>query len=104
MTLEQNYNMGKNMTVFARDLTVHARNLLVLKNCDKGSELIPLSNEMLTKLNTQAQNLDNDCLMEYMKIFSSIESEMKYALSPKTLIETAIITAISEVEKGQKKN
>ena len=35
--------------------------------------------------------------MEYMKIFSSIESEIKYALSPRTLIETAIITAISEV-------
>ena len=42
--------------------------------------------------------------MEYMKIFSSIEAEMKYALSPKTLIETAVITAISEVGEEQKKN
>ena len=41
--------------------------------------------------------------MEYMKIFSSIEAEIKYALSPKTLIETAVITAITK-DDSQKKN
>ena len=55
-------------------------------------------------LKEQSEEINNDDLMEYMKIFSSIEAEMKYALSPKTLLETAIITAVSEVGEGQKKN
>lgn len=102
--LQNNFDLGKNMTVFAKDLTLHARNLLVMKNCATANKMIPLSNEALNILQEQSQNISNNNLMEYMKIFSSVEAEMKYALSPKTLLETAIITAISEVGDGQKKN
>ena len=102
--LQDNFNAGKNMTVFAKDLTLHARNLLVMKNCNASENMIPLSNDALALLKKQSEGINNDDLMEYMKIFSSIEAEMKYALSPKTLLETAIITAVSEVGEGQKKN
>jgi len=102
--LQQSFNEGKNMNVFAKDLTLHARNLLVMKNCSSGEQLIPLSGEAHNLLKQQAQEISNDNLMEYMKIFSSIEAEMKYALSPKTLLETALVTAVSEVGEGQKKN
>ena len=101
--LQENFNAGKNMTVFAKELTLHARNLLVMKNCTSAENMIPLSNEALLLLRQQSENVSNGDLMEYMKIFSSIEAEMKYALSPKTLLETAIITAVSEVGEGQKK-
>ena len=93
----------KGTEVFAKDLTIHARNLLVVKNSQDVKNLIALSNESLELLKAQAEKIPNDDLMEYMKIFSVIESEMKYALSPKTLLETAVITAISEVG-DQKKN
>lgn len=102
--LQNNYNAGKNMTVFAKNLTLHARNLLCLKNCKQGESMIPLSNESLNLLKQQSEQISNDNLMEYMKIFSSIEAEMKYAISPKTLLETAIVAAISEVGELQKKN
>lgn len=102
--LSQNYDNGKNMIIFAKNCTLHARNLLVVKNCPNSSEVNALTKESKDMLAEQAQQIDNYSLMEYMKIFSSIEAEMKYALSPKTLIETAIITAISEVGEEQKKN
>lgn len=102
--LQNNFNAGKNMSVFAKDLTMHARNLLVIKNCTTGENLIALSNESLQLIKKQAESCNNENLMDYMKIFSSIEAEMKYAISPKTLLETAIITAISEVGDMQKKN
>ena len=102
--LQQSYNNGKNMVVFAKNCTIHARNLLVMKNCENSEEMQNLAENTKASLKEQAEKISNEDLMEYMKIFSSIESEMKYALSPKTLIETAIITAISEVGEGQKKN
>ena len=101
--VQECYENGKNMIVFAKNCTLHARNLLVAKNCPNSEEIQSLSQNTKEILLTQAKQLNNENLMEYMKIFSSIESEMKYALSPKTLIETAIITAISEVGEGQKK-
>ncbi len=102
--LGANYDSGKNMVVFAKNCTLHARNLLVAKNCKDCNQMLNLSAENMEQLILQAQKFENNNLMEYMKIFSSIEAEMKYALSPRTLIETAIITAISEVGAEQKKN
>ena len=102
--LQESYDNGKNMIVFAKNCTLHARNLLVMKNCEQSTEMVSLSQSVKNELKAQAEKISNNNLMEYMKIFSSIEAEMKYALSPKTLIETAIITAISEVGEGQKKN
>ena len=78
--------------------------MLVIKNCQNPEGLLALSNANLQLLSKQAESISNDDLMEYMKIFSSIEAEMKYALSPKTLLETAVITAVSEVGTEQKKN
>lgn len=102
--IQQSYNNGKNMIVFAKNCTLHARNLLVLKNCPNSQEALAYPEGIKASVLQQSQNITNEDLMEYMKIFSSIEAEMKYALSPKTLIETAVITAISEVGEGQKKN
>lgn len=102
--LQKSYNNGKNMIIFAKNCTLHARDLLVMKNCPNSEEMTSLSETTKQILKKQSEQISNDNLMEYMKIFSSIESEMKCALSPKTLIETAIITAISEVGEGQKKN
>ena len=103
-TLQASYDAGKNMIVFAKNCTLHARNLLVMKNCEQNTEMSTLPQTIKNELKAQAEKISNNDLMEYMKIFSSIEAEMKYALSPKTLIETAIITAISEVGEEQKKN
>ena len=91
------------MNVFVKNCTMHARNLLVMKNCPNSEEMISFTQKTQDLLKAQVNDFNNSDLMEYMKIFSNIEAEMKYALSPKTLIETAIITAISEVGE-QKKN
>ena len=102
--IHSSYNNGKNMIVFAKNCTLHARNLLVMKNCPNSEEMMAFSEEIKNQFKEQADIIKNEYIMEYMKIFSSIEAEMKYALSPKTLIETAVITAISEVGEEQKKN
>lgn len=94
--VDEAYNQGKNMIVFAKDITVTARNLLVAKNCEQSEEILSLPKEERDGLVATAKDITNENLIEYMKIFSSIEAELKYALSPRTLLETAIVTAISE--------
>lgn len=92
---------GKNMSVVAKDITVCFRNLLVTKTCDTADTMLGFSNEVFKKYQAVANEYETKDLMENMKIFSAIEAELKYALSPKTLIETSIITCMSD---NQKKN
>lgn len=86
---------GKNMSVFAKELTVHIRNVLVAKTCKDYEKMLGYAKESCDKIFNQGKNCEVNELMEYMKIFSSIESDIKYSLSPITLIETAVVRAIS---------
>lgn len=88
------YNKGKNMSVFAKDLSVHFRNLLVIKTCNNPNDILHLTNNTFEKLKQQADKLDQKKLMQAMKIFGSMENELRYALSPKILVETAIVSVI----------
>lgn len=93
--IDKTYRQGKNMSVFSKDLSVHFRNLLVIKTCSEPNKILNLPNNIFEKFEQQAKNLSEKDLMQAMKSFGNIESELKYALSPKILIETTIIGLIS---------
>ena len=92
---------GKNMVVVAKDMTICFRNLLVAKTCDSAKSMLGFSTETFARFYELSGKFEINALMDNMKIFSFIEPEIKYSLSPKTLVETAIITCISD---DQKKN
>ena len=93
---------GKNMSVFAKDISVHFRNLLVIKTAKDANSLLSLPQEMFLEYKAQADKIDEKWLIDNMKIFSAIEAELRYSLSPKILVETAIIKALGD--GGVKKN
>jgi len=93
--IEKSYLAGKNMSVFAKDLSVHFRDLLVVKTCSEPNKILNLPEEIYAKFEEQAKALEAKDLMTAMKIFGGIEAELKYALSPKILIETAIVSVIA---------
>ena len=94
--IENSYLAGKNMSVFAKDLSVHFRNLLVAKTCKEPNKILNLPTEIFEKYTLQAGKLDAKELMRAMKIFGGIEAELKYALSPKILVETAIVSVVAD--------
>lgn len=86
---------GKNLIVFAKDLSVLFRNLLIIKSSKNAMQLMAVSLTMYEKLAALAENVSEEELIKDMRIFSAIEAELKYALSPRILIETAAVGAIS---------
>lgn len=103
--IDKAYHAGKNMSVFAKDLSVHCRNLLVIKTCDNPNEILALPENIFNDFKKQADSCDKKHLMLAMKIFGGIEAELRYALSPKLLIETAVVNFITEISGGDiKKN
>lgn len=97
--LDKLEKQGKNLNFLAKDITITFRNMLVVKSCKDSQVMLGFSDEMYNAYNLLAEQCEVFELMENMKVFSGIEAELKYALSPKTLIETAIISCISESEK-----
>ena len=95
---------GKNLAVFAKDLSKHARNLLVCKTCKDVNDILNLPNDVFEKFKEQADLFEEKDLIRYMQVFSSAENELRYTLSVRLLLETTCLTAILglEVKKNWK--
>lgn len=96
---------GKNLSVFVKDLSKHARNLLICKSCKNPNEILALPDDAFNMLEEQAGNFDEKKLIYFMQVFASAENELRYSLSPRLLIETLALTVINgENVDDSKKN
>ena len=86
---------GKNLAVFAKDISRHARNLLVVKTCENANEMLSLPDDAYALFEEQAKLFDEKDLIRYMQVFSSAENELRYTLSVRLLLETTCLTAMS---------
>ncbi len=93
---------GKNLIAFAKEMTTHFKDLLVIKNCNNASKILDIPQDIYEKYLVLAQKVDVETLINFMQKFSEIESELKYALSPRTLIELVSLECASI--NNQKKN
>ncbi len=85
---------GKNMSVFVKELSKHARNLLVCSTCQKPNDILALPEEVLERCKVQAQKTDEKKLISYLQIFAGAENELRYTLSPRLLLEALSLTAM----------
>lgn len=85
---------GKNLSVFVKDLSKQARNLLICKSCNKPNEILNLPDDAFEELSRQAKEFDEKKLIYFMQTFASAENELRYSLSPRLLLETLAMTVI----------
>ena len=100
--LDEICKQGKNLVALNKEMTIHFKDLIVTKNCKDAKKMLNLSDETFEKYKKQAENTDGQTLLVFMQKFSEIESELKYALSPRTLIELVCLECASF--EMQKKN
>ena len=82
---------GKSMSLIAKELTKYARDLLVLKTADE--TLISDTKENIEQMKTAAQSCSPELLISVIRVFSEIDSELRYSVSPRIVLETAAIRA-----------
>lgn len=85
---------GKNLAVFAKDLSKHARNLLVCKSCKNSQQILNLPDDVLKLYVAQAEKFVEKDLIRYMQVFSGAEAELRYTLSVRLLLETTCLSAM----------
>lgn len=85
---------GKNLAVFAKDLSKHARNILVCRSCNNAAEILNLPEDVLNAYKAQAEKFAEKDLIRYMQVFSGAEAELRYTLSVRLLLETTVLAAM----------
>lgn len=83
--------LGKSIALIARDLTQYARDLLVVKTGNV--ELVNDTPENIAEMRTVSAACSVDLLVSIIRIFSEIDSELRYSVNPRIVLETACVRA-----------
>ena len=82
---------GREPVQFVNDFTWHLRNLLLLKSGDHMEDALDISSDNLALLQEEAQMVEDEILMRYIRILSDLSSQIRYASQKRILIEIAVI-------------
>lgn len=89
--LEEIVMQGRELTQFVADFTWYLRNLLLVKSSDDIEDVIDVSSDNLVRLKEEAGMTQTDAIMRYIRIFSELSGQVKYAAQKRILIEIALI-------------
>jgi DNA polymerase-3 subunit gamma/tau len=90
--LEEIENNGRELGQFTIDFIWYLRNLLLIKSTETVTDLIfEISTENLMILRQEAAMIEEAVLIRYIRIFSELSNQMRYAARKRVLIEIALI-------------
>lgn len=99
-TVDEMVVEGRELGQFVNDFTWYLRNLMLVQSSDDMEDVLDISAENLALLKEEASMVDTDILMRYIRIFSELGSQIKYAAQKRILIEIAVIKLCKpEMEK-----
>lgn len=90
-TVEELTMQGRELSQLSADFTWYLRNLLLVRCSDDMEDVLDVSTENLARLKEEAQMIDNDRLIRYIRIFSELTNQLKFAAQKRVLFEVALI-------------
>ena len=82
---------GKSVGVLLRDILQLLNQIAVAKTCNTAEKLLSLPKELFAVVKRIADGADGRAILRATEILVKTESELKYAASPRILLETAIL-------------
>ena len=82
---------GRELGQLVNDFTWYMRNLLLLQSSDEMEEVLDMSADNLAALKEEAQMVEPEVLMRYIRIFSDLSNQIRYAAQKRIMLEIAII-------------
>ncbi|MCI8372104.1 MAG: DNA polymerase III subunit gamma/tau [Lachnospiraceae bacterium] len=89
--LEELVMQGRELSQFVVDFTWYLRNLMLLQGSDQMEEILDVSTEQIGRLKEQAAQIEPEVLIRYIRVFSDLSNQLKYASQKRILIEVALI-------------
>lgn len=91
LRLEEMVIQGRELSQFVADFIWFLRNLLILKTADEAEELLDMSEDNLKQLREDAALADENVLMRYIRVFSEVLNQIRFAAQKRILVELAFI-------------
>lgn len=82
---------GKDTNLFIKEMTMHMRNLMMVKVTDKPEEVLDMSEENIRLLQKQASKIRIEEIMRHINILQEAEEQSKYSKQGRVYLELAII-------------
>lgn len=89
--LEELVMQGRELGQFVTDFTWYLRNLLLLKSSEEMEDVLDVSSENLVLLREEAGMVREDTLIRFIRVFSELGNQMKFASSKRVVLEVALI-------------
>lgn len=90
-TVDELVMQGRELSQLAADFTWYLRNLLLVKSSEQMEEVLDVSTENLQRIKEEAKRIEVDELIRYIRIFSDLSSQLKYATQKRVLTEVTFI-------------
>lgn len=90
-TLAELVDEGRELGQLVNDFTWYLRNLLLLQSSDDMEDVLDMSSDNIAALKEEAKLIAADTLIRYIKVFSELSNQVKFATQKRIIIEIAII-------------
>ena len=93
---------GRELSQFVNDFVWYLRNLMLVQASDQMEDVIDISSDNLVSLKQQASEADTDTILRYIRVFSELSSQIRYAAQKRILIEITLIKLCKpQMENGE---
>ena len=82
---------GRDLSQFVVDFTWYLRNVLLIKTARDAEEIVDISFENMKALKEESLAIETETLIRYIRVFSQLSNELRYAAGKRILTEIAII-------------
>lgn len=82
---------GRDLMQFVTDFIWYLRSLLLVQTGADAEEALDMSAENLAVLKKEAQEVETDTLLRYIRVFSELSGQMRSASSKRVLLDVALI-------------
>ncbi len=90
-TLDELIMQGRELSQLAADFTWYLRNLLLLKSSENMEDVLDVSTENLVRMKEEAELIEMDELIRYIRIFSDLTNQLKFSSQKRVLLEVTFI-------------
>lgn len=82
---------GRELAQFVNDFVWYLRNLMLVQASDQMEDVVDVSSDNLRDLKAQAEGAETNTILRYIRIFSELSSQLRYATQKRILIEITLI-------------
>ncbi len=89
--LDEMVMQGRELGQFVNDFIWYLRNLMLMKTSGESTEAIDASAETIAALREEAEMVETDIIMRYIRVLSELSGKIKYSSQKRVLIEIELI-------------